>query len=67
MPLVLVMDTRELAVSAQPMMPTVIVEHPHESPWTDLTPNGASSSFDAILVGTPFANYFEAFIHPLKR
>jgi len=64
------MDTRELAVSAQPMMPTVIVEHPHESPWTMTLPLMvlAVPSMLIGLVGTPFANYLRLLsIHRVKR
>jgi len=59
------MDTRELAVSAI-AHDAVIVGIPRVS--LDYLPLMVLGSFDADgLVGTPFANYFEAFIHPPKR
>ncbi|HEY9691744.1 MAG TPA: NAD(P)H-quinone oxidoreductase subunit 5 [Oculatellaceae cyanobacterium] len=41
-------------------------EHPHESPWTMTLPLVVLAVPSALigLVGTPFNNYFEEFIHP---
>jgi len=41
-------------------------EYPHESPWTMTLPLVALAVPSMLigLVGTPFANYFEAFIYP---
>lgn len=62
------MDTRELALAAVHDSHGHS-EHPHESPWTMTLPLIllAVPSVLIGLVGTPFANYFEAFIHPLSH
>ncbi len=59
------MDTRELAATSHD------TDHhhsssPHESPWTMTLPLVilAIPSMLIGLVGTPYANYFEEFIHP---
>ena len=59
------MDTRELAVKSAHDSHGHS-EHPHESPWTMTLPlvTLAIPSILIGLVGTPFANYFEEFIHP---
>lgn len=63
------MDTRELAATASSHDSHDShghSEHPHESPWTMALPLVvlAIPSMLIGLVGTPFANYFEEFIHP---
>ena len=59
------MDTRELAATAAHDAHGHS-EYPHESPWTMTLPliTLAVPSILIGLVGTPFANYFEEFIHP---
>ena len=60
------MDTRELAATAAAHDTHGHSEYPHESPWTMTLPLAllAIPSVLIGLVGTPFANYFEEFIHP---
>ena len=60
------MDARELAASSAAHDAHGHSEYPHESPWTMTLPLIvlAVPSMLIGLVGTPFANYFEAFIHP---
>lgn len=60
------MDTRELAASKAGHDAHSHSEYPHESPWTMTVPLMvlAVPSILIGLVGTPFANYFEEFIHP---
>lgn len=60
------MDTRELAAAAAHDKAHGHSEYPHESPWTMTLPlmTLAVPSILIGLVGTPFANYFEEFIHP---
>ncbi len=60
------MDTRELAATAAAHDAHGHSEYPHESPWTMTLPLVllAIPSVLIGLVGTPFANYFEEFIHP---
>jgi NAD(P)H-quinone oxidoreductase subunit 5 len=60
------MDTRELAATAAHEAHHGHSEYPHESPWTMTLPLIvlAIPSILIGLVGTPFANYFEEFIHP---
>ena len=62
------MDTRELATAAHAHS-HAHAQHPHESPWTMTLPLMllAVPSLLIGLVGTPFANYFEAFIHPSSQ
>jgi NAD(P)H-quinone oxidoreductase subunit 5 len=57
------MDTRELASISHD---THHSSNPHESPWTMTLPLVilAIPSMLIGLVGTPYANYFEEFIHP---
>ncbi len=62
------MDTRELAATSHD------TDHhhsssPHESPWTMTLPLVilAIPSMLIGLVGTPYANYFEEFIHPASE
>jgi len=57
------MDTRELAAVSHD---THHSSSPHESPWTMTLPLVilAIPSMLIGLVGTPYANYFEEFIHP---
>ena len=59
------MDTRELAALADHDSHGHS-EYPHESPWTMTLPLIALAVPSMLigLVGTPFANYFEEFIHP---
>jgi len=59
------MDTRELAATAAHDAHGHS-EYPHESPWTMTLPLMALAVPSVLigLVGTPFANYFEEFIHP---
>ena len=60
------MDTRELAATAVDHDSHSHSEYPHESPWTMTLPLIALAIPSMLigLVGTPFANYFEEFIHP---
>ena len=60
------MDTRELAATAATHDSHGHSEYPHESPWTMTLPLMVLAVPSVLigLVGTPFANYFEAFIHP---
>ncbi len=62
------MDTRELAATASHDTHHHS-EHPHESPWTMALPLVilAIPSMFIGLVGTPYANYFEEFIHPASE
>jgi NAD(P)H-quinone oxidoreductase subunit 5 len=59
------MDTRELAATAAHDAHGHS-EYPHESPWTMTLPLVVLAVPSTLigLVGTPFANYFEEFIHP---
>ena len=63
------MDTRELAATAAAHDAHGHSEHPHESPWTMTLPLAALAVPSMLigLVGTPFANYFEEFIHPPRE
>ncbi|MBV9385956.1 MAG: NAD(P)H-quinone oxidoreductase subunit 5 [Chroococcidiopsidaceae cyanobacterium CP_BM_ER_R8_30] len=58
------MDKRELAATAHKTHGHS--EHPHESPWTMTLPLVLLAIPSVLIgfVGTPFANYFEAFIYP---
>lgn len=60
------MDTRELPATKAAHDHHSHSEYPHESPWTMTLPliTLAIPSILIGLVGTPFANYFEEFIHP---
>jgi NAD(P)H-quinone oxidoreductase subunit 5 len=60
------MDTRELAEHSEVSHSHGHSEYPHESPWTMTLPLAALAVPSVLigLVGTPFANYFETFIHP---
>jgi NAD(P)H-quinone oxidoreductase subunit 5 len=60
------MNTRELAANAAAHDAHGHSEYPHESPWTMTLPLIALAVPSMLigLVGTPFANYFEAFIYP---
>lgn len=60
------MDTRELPAKAAHHDTHGHSEYPHESPWTMTLPliTLAIPSIFIGLVGTPYANYFEEFIHP---
>jgi len=60
------MDTRELPSTKAAHDSHSHSEYPHESPWTMTLPliTLAIPSILIGLVGTPFANYFEEFIHP---
>lgn len=62
------MDTRELAATTSHDTHHKS-EHPHESPWTMALPLVilAIPSMLVGLVGTPYANYFEEFIHPASE
>jgi len=62
------MDTRELAATTSHDTHHKS-EHPHESPWTMALPLVilAIPSMLIGLVGTPYANYFEEFIHPASE
>ena len=59
------MDKRELAATAAHDTHSHS-QYPHESPWTMTLPLMALAVPSMLigLVGTPFANYFEAFIYP---
>jgi len=59
------MDHRELAATAAHDTHGHS-QYPHESPWTMILPLVALAVPSVLigLVGTPFANYFEAFIYP---
>ncbi len=59
------MDTRELATSTGHDAHGHSA-YPHESPWTMVLPLVALAVPSVLigLVGTPYANYFEEFIHP---
>lgn len=63
------MDTRELAATTSHDTHHHHSEHPHESPWTMALPLVilAIPSMFIGLVGTPYANYFEEFIHPASE
>ncbi|KJH70800.1 NAD(P)H-quinone oxidoreductase subunit 5 [Aliterella atlantica] len=63
------MDTRELAATTSHDTHHHHSEHPHESPWTMALPLAilAIPSMLIGLVGTPYANYFEEFIHPASE
>ncbi|WP_250124108.1 NAD(P)H-quinone oxidoreductase subunit 5 [Chroococcidiopsis sp. CCMEE 29] len=60
------MDTREIPSTKAAHDHHSHSEYPHESPWTMTLPliTLAIPSILIGLVGTPFANYFEEFIHP---
>ena len=60
------MDVRELPAKASDSHSHHHSEHPHESPLTMTLPLVMLAIPSALigLVGTPFHNYFEAFIHP---
>jgi len=62
------MDTRELAAAKAGHGHDAHghSEYPHESPWTMVLPLIALAVPSVLigLVGTPYANYFEEFIHP---
>jgi NAD(P)H-quinone oxidoreductase subunit 5 len=60
------MDTRELPTTKAAHEHHSHSEYPHESPWTMTLPliTLAIPSILIGLVGTPYANYFEEFIHP---
>ncbi|MEM6446972.1 MAG: NAD(P)H-quinone oxidoreductase subunit 5 [Cyanobacteria bacterium J06642_2] len=65
------MDVREVVPHAEAVGHSDSHDHhhasePHESPWTMTLPLAvlAVPSIAIGLVGTPFANFFEAFIHP---
>ena len=60
------MNTRELTETKAASDAHEHSEYPHESPWTMTLPLIvlAVPSMLIGLVGTPFANYFEEFIHP---
>ncbi len=60
------MDVRELQSDVEVKHDHHHSEHPHESPLTMTFPLMALAVPSVLigLVGTPFANYFEAFIHP---
>jgi len=63
------MDTRELAATTSHDAHGHKSENPHESPWTMALPLVilAIPSMFIGLVGTPYANYFEEFIHPASE
>jgi NAD(P)H-quinone oxidoreductase subunit 5 len=60
------MDTRELAATGHGHDAHGHSKYPHESPWTMVLPLVALAVPSVLigLVGTPYANYFEEFIHP---
>jgi NAD(P)H-quinone oxidoreductase subunit 5 len=60
------MDTRELAATGHGHDAHGHSTYPHESPWTMVLPLVALAVPSVLigLVGTPYANYFEEFIHP---
>jgi NAD(P)H-quinone oxidoreductase subunit 5 len=60
------MNPKELEQGHDPHAHHGHSEHPHESPLTMTFPLMALAVPSVLvgLVGTPFANYFEAFIHP---
>ena len=60
------MDRKELAAQSTGAHDHGHSEYPHESPWTMTLPLIALAIPSMLigLVGTPYANYFEAFIHP---